>query len=63
MIKPICDKCKNELNELGAILFSPPDAAGLVKKIHLCVKCYNEVHDFLFVIDLTSLNEMRSKHE
>ena len=25
MIKPICDKCKQELNDFGALLFSPPN--------------------------------------
>ena len=42
-IKPICDKCGNELTEFGAILFSPPEQKNTVKKFHLCKKCYNEI--------------------
>lgn len=42
MLKLICDKCNNELNELGAILLSPPKD-GNVKKIHICVQCYDEI--------------------
>jgi hypothetical protein len=41
-IAPKCDKCKNELTEFGAILLSPPDKDGMVKKFHLCVVCYGE---------------------
>jgi len=43
MINPICDKCKKELNEFGALLFSPPDENNLVKKYHLCKDCYEDV--------------------
>jgi hypothetical protein len=39
-IKPVCDKCKEELKEFGAILLSPPDSESKVKKFHLCVSCY-----------------------
>lgn len=42
-IKPICDSCQEELDEFGAILLSPPSADGRVRKLHLCVKCYNEI--------------------
>jgi len=42
-IKPKCDRCKEELEEFGAILLSPPDAESKVKKFHLCKKCYEEV--------------------
>ncbi|GBE19732.1 hypothetical protein BMS3Abin17_00459 [archaeon BMS3Abin17] len=46
-IKPICDKCKQELTEFGAILFSPPDENNNVKKFHICKKCYEEmIKDF-----------------
>lgn len=43
MIKPVCDKCKKELDEFGAILFSPPDEKSFVKKWHLCKECYNDL--------------------
>ncbi|MFH1402269.1 MAG: hypothetical protein ABIG87_01420 [Patescibacteria group bacterium] len=42
-IKPICDKCKKELTEFGAILLSPPDKNNKVKKFHLCKKCYEHI--------------------
>ena len=46
-IKPICDKCHNELEEFGAILFSPPDKDSKVKKFHICKDCYdNMVKEF-----------------
>ena len=42
-IKPICDKCKNELNDYGALLFSPPNLDNDVKKYHICKDCYNKI--------------------
>ena len=42
-IKPRCDKCKKELNEFGAIMFSPPDNENNVKKFHICNECYNKI--------------------
>ncbi len=42
-IKPKCDKCKKELTEFGAILFSPPNSKSEVKKYHLCVDCYKTI--------------------
>ena len=41
-IKPKCDKCKIELKEFGGILLSPPNK-NIVKKFHLCRKCYHEI--------------------
>lgn len=42
-IKPICDKCKKELQDFGAILLSPPDSESKVKKYHFCKDCYNNL--------------------
>jgi hypothetical protein len=42
-IKPICDFCKKELNEFGAILLSPPDERNNVKKYHVCKECYQKI--------------------
>ncbi|MCG2698373.1 hypothetical protein L6307_04805 [Candidatus Parcubacteria bacterium] len=42
-IKPICDKCKKELNSFGGILLSPPDKNNNVKKFHLCESCYKKI--------------------
>ncbi|MEI6731532.1 MAG: hypothetical protein WCK90_02510 [archaeon] len=41
-ISPMCDVCKKELNEPGALLFSPPDGNS-VKKFHLCKECYSRI--------------------
>ena len=41
MIKPVCDMCKRELNDFGAILLSPPQGHD-VKKYHICTECYKE---------------------
>ncbi len=41
-IKPICDKCKKELSDFGAILFSPPKGHD-VKKFHICKDCYDQI--------------------
>ena len=42
-IKPVCDKCGQELAEYGGILLSPPDKHGKVYKYHLCVACYEKI--------------------
>lgn len=34
-----CFMCDTELDEPGAILFSPPTKTGLVRKRHLCIEC------------------------
>ena len=41
-IKPICDFCKQELNDFGAILFSPPVGHD-VKKYHVCKNCFEKM--------------------
>lgn len=42
-ITPKCDKCKDELSDFGGILLSPPDDENMVRKFHLCRKCYEEI--------------------
>lgn len=42
-IKPVCDFCKKELRDFGALLFSPPDAKSNVKKFHVCNSCYKKI--------------------
>jgi len=46
-INPKCDKCKQELTEFGAILLSPPDKEGNVKKFHICKECYFKLKEQL----------------
>ena len=49
MIKPICYKCKDELDDFGAIILSPPFFGNrdCVQKVHICVKCYHIFLDFI----------------
>lgn len=55
MIKVICDVCSKELDEMGGLLFSPPDAAydddnnmSLVcTKTHICADCFPKLLDFI----------------
>lgn len=42
-IKPKCDFCKNELNDFGGILLSPPNKKSEVKKLHICKTCYKKI--------------------
>ena len=46
-IKPICKDCERELKSFGAILLSPPDKRGKVRKIHLCKECFKRVEKFI----------------
>lgn len=39
-IRPMCDRCGKELQEFGAILLSPPNEQSDVRKLHICVDCY-----------------------
>ncbi len=50
MIKPICYKCKREIKEFGALLFSPPMLNDTVHKMHLCLECYKKV---LHIIEIS----------
>jgi hypothetical protein len=45
VIKVVCDLHEGELDEPGAVVFSPPDSNGWCKKLHLCKSCY----ELLFV--------------
>ena len=40
MTIPPCGYCHATQTELGALLFSPPDADGLCRKMHVCARCY-----------------------
>lgn len=51
-----CYKCNKELEELGALLFTPPSTSMSIsecKKIHICVKCYYGVMQFLQVHEIS----------
>lgn len=37
---PNCDSCSEQLTEPGALVITPPTAAGYCRKLHLCVKCF-----------------------
>ena len=44
-IAPKCDIAKDgkELTDYGAILLSPPDKNGMVRKWHICAQDYQEI--------------------
>jgi len=42
-IKPKCNMCKKELEDFGGILLSPPSKEEMVRKFHLCKKCYEKI--------------------
>lgn len=42
-MKIVCDICNKELKSKGGLLFGPPDREDLVKKTHLCCRCYGKV--------------------
>ena len=46
-IKPVCKECGKELKDFGAILLSPPDKRGRVRKIHLCKGCFKRLEWFI----------------
>ena len=47
MIRPKCKRCKKELQEPGALIFSPSWDANRVAKNHLCTGCYSILADWL----------------
>ena len=56
-ITPFCDFCKQELEEFGGILLSPPNEEGMVKKDHLCKSCYeNMIECYFTMLDHRSSN-------
>jgi len=40
MIKVLCYKCQKELDEQGALVFSPRYHDGVVAKLRLCIECW-----------------------
>lgn len=40
-LKPVCAKCRQELEVYGGLVFSPPDN-DLVTKYHVCVTCWEK---------------------
>jgi len=42
-VKISCEICKNILEEPGAILLSPSDKEGMVKKTHICTYCHDSL--------------------
>lgn len=48
MLEIRCDICRKELQQPGALIFSPPTSDGwLVEKYHLCADCWLEVAGLL----------------
>jgi hypothetical protein len=53
MLNITCDACHKPLEEMGALLFSPPDQTipypnMNTTKFHLCVHCYAKVLELVF---------------
>ena len=51
-IKPRCavklsPQCEGELEQMGAILLSPPKGDD-VKKYHVCIPCYDKIRRLMF---------------
>jgi hypothetical protein len=42
-ISVFCSKCSEELEEPGALVFSPPQSDVVVNKFHVCKKCFKMV--------------------
>ncbi len=53
MFKVDCAKCKKELFEPGALIFSPPEEKWddfnriTVEKFHLCIECFKVITDII----------------
>jgi ribosomal protein L40E len=48
MLKIKCKKCKQQLTEQGALIFSPPETHERVYKFHICMQCYFKLMDWIF---------------
>ncbi len=59
MIKPICYKCRTEIDETGgAVLISPPPYRDItmpycqVFKFHICRTCYDKIFNLINQYDI-----------
>jgi hypothetical protein len=41
MIRPRCDLCGRELVAPGALVFGVPTDADMVRKYHICTRCFH----------------------
>lgn len=49
MLKVECDFCDEEINEPGALLFSPPNEFGMARKLHLCATCWRKLLELFHI--------------
>ena len=56
VIEITCDQCRHPLTELGALMFSPPNADSTVKKFHICVQCYKNLFSQFLHQNRNSIN-------
>lgn len=47
MIKPRCNRCKEELHRPGALFFGP-EVEGVCEKAHICIKCVDFVSKVVY---------------
>lgn len=55
-----CFMCATELDQPGALIFSPPNKAGNTKKRHLCVECFKLLEKYFKRIKLEARIRMGS---
>lgn len=46
-LKLKCDACGHVLKEPGALVFSPPDQVDHVRKLHICIQCFERLYQFI----------------
>lgn len=49
MINPRCDFCGHDLFDFGGLLFSPPNKDSVVKKYHVCTKCFEGIEQKKYI--------------
>jgi hypothetical protein len=43
MLEIFCDRCAKKLKRPGGLVLSPPDKNNLVEKLHLCIRCFQDL--------------------
>lgn len=51
----ICDKCKMDILEPGALVFSPPHGRH-TEKFHICLWCWLALYEWMGIVEEPSVN-------